>query len=724
MEQLVRPPEVSELKKKNLFQKIARGDLASRGVKASIWLEIKELELECGPDFQMSLRTEFPQLSQYALEAGEYQLALNLGLNNLYDQGRALIFIQNHSALFEIIAKLSASYEVLAQALTLQYLRMSGKLSESLRLLTDSFLLNVEKLSVRDQGEVLLQVASVYFNCSNYQKAFAFYKLAFEKFEEAQLRGKMAIAAFNAAVAARYLPDRHSERTWLWHSQNLLKSYFLPNLQKTYKLYLLEKAVAEKNFSEAENQGHDFLNQSGLSLIQTILAKHALAQALTELGKVTEAEICLNQTRLIISQNHFFQYEINQNVLETNLESLTLRKIQKIQIKNLNKEILDQRTRLASEISQIRILYFSGKPQLASESFQQLLVKTKAHDLTEHLTEDLYLLSSYSISSMPFTNRAKEVLTLNLMMTRNYCQLIHLTNTWQTQIHLSGWEKILLHLTKAFVRLQSNQESAFDHAESALALAESMGLERLAAIAVGLSSYCNKTYHQKWLSLIEQMDIDKRHWFENFFRKAVGQILQPQKVLLNGKEIQVLGDLSKFEGEMDLIINAMTGDVQFMGEHLEISTQGTLLKILSSLAESTKTGLTKEELVEKVWGYEYNPTIHDSMIYTNIRRLRDLIPVELILGQYRIASNIKWIYIGAQRPSENSEFGISERQQAILELFARKSEVTREEIGHYLEISDRTVLRELTELVHKKLVAKSGAGRATKYAIHSKERAV
>ena len=50
-----------------------------------------------------------------------------------------------------------------------------------------------------------------------------------------------------------------------------------------------------------------------------------------------------------------------------------------------------------------------------------------------------------------------------------------------------------------------------------------------------------------------------------------------------------------------------------------------LLEILFLLAKNAGTYYDKEELAKSVWGDEYNPLIHDKLIYTSVSRLRKLI---------------------------------------------------------------------------------------------------
>ena len=55
------------------------------------------------------------------------------------------------------------------------------------------------------------------------------------------------------------------------------------------------------------------------------------------------------------------------------------------------------------------------------------------------------------------------------------------------------------------------------------------------------------------------------------------------------------------------------------------SFQIVLLEILFLLAKNPGQSYNKEDLAKSIWKDEYNPLIHDKLIYTSISRLRKLI---------------------------------------------------------------------------------------------------
>ena len=83
---------------------------------------------------------------------------------------------------------------------------------------------------------------------------------------------------------------------------------------------------------------------------------------------------------------------------------------------------------------------------------------------------------------------------------------------------------------------------------------------------------------------------------------------------------------------VDLLVHPRRGEATFRGRKAEFARQFVLMNILEALCDAhareggdEDRGLSKQELVEKVWGETYRPAIHDNKLYYNINRLRRLI---------------------------------------------------------------------------------------------------
>lgn len=143
--------------------------------------------------------------------------------------------------------------------------------------------------------------------------------------------------------------------------------------------------------------------------------------------------------------------------------------------------------------------------------------------------------------------------------------------------------------------------------------------------------------------------------------------------------------------------------------------------------------LSKEELVERTWGYEYDPRIHDNVLYTNVAKLRSLMRefghwIEWSPEGYRLMERVQIIdenfeEKGQLRPQHSNASGIRKAKKIHLNL--RQIEALREiEKGRALDVESysqkyrvckMTACRDLTILLKKGLVVRIGKARATKY---------
>ena len=158
------------------------------------------------------------------------------------------------------------------------------------------------------------------------------------------------------------------------------------------------------------------------------------------------------------------------------------------------------------------------------------------------------------------------------------------------------------------------------------------------------------------------------------------------------------------------------------------------LRILQSLQTGEKT---KEELLREVWGYEYDPARHDSLMHSNVAKLRKAIePVShwIVTGEdgWAISSEVKWLLpklsrISKAKPEVDSP-GISLRDDnftQVEDLNFRQIAALNEleklgmwSISQYksrFKVSTMTAFRDLTGLLESHLLVKTGRARATRY---------
>jgi hypothetical protein len=180
-----------------------------------------------------------------------------------------------------------------------------------------------------------------------------------------------------------------------------------------------------------------------------------------------------------------------------------------------------------------------------------------------------------------------------------------------------------------------------------------------------------------------------------------------------------------------------TSEVYFLGQKINFGKSSLLYEILKQIARSEKNGIHKETLIQKIWGYEYSPLTHDSLIYTNMRRLREWVPIVLTQDRYHLPKELQWSYFLSKldqdqeqdyyslRPSKllthQESKGTEERSHQLVKLLRDKIKISRSEAVKALQVSERTALRELNSLLEKKYISKSGAGRGTKYYLINEE---
>ncbi len=146
------------------------------------------------------------------------------------------------------------------------------------------------------------------------------------------------------------------------------------------------------------------------------------------------------------------------------------------------------------------------------------------------------------------------------------------------------------------------------------------------------------------------------------------------------------------------------------------------------------SNLNKEQLVQQLWGYEYDPARHDSMIYTMISRLRLILgPYQSWLvqtsGTYSFNPNVSVStfehQIKSKIESKNSnplgfEQKMNFRQLKILE-YCKNNEFIDIQIASQLTKSSKpTSTRDLAHLVKSEYLLTLGKARATKYILKHK----
>lgn len=149
---------------------------------------------------------------------------------------------------------------------------------------------------------------------------------------------------------------------------------------------------------------------------------------------------------------------------------------------------------------------------------------------------------------------------------------------------------------------------------------------------------------------------------------------------------------------------------------------------LSLIRELGNGPQTKEELVTKVWGYDYDPLRHDHLVYSAIRRMRVALGkfsfwITSDENHYSWEGSVEIIFPQsekAKKPKPSPSFSDSEweelnfRQVQILE-GAFDKPFSAGEHAEFFGINRMTSFRDLRELVEANLLVKRGRGKGTQY---------
>ncbi|TVQ77477.1 MAG: helix-turn-helix domain-containing protein [Bradymonadales bacterium] len=153
-------------------------------------------------------------------------------------------------------------------------------------------------------------------------------------------------------------------------------------------------------------------------------------------------------------------------------------------------------------------------------------------------------------------------------------------------------------------------------------------------------------------------------------------------------------------------------------EELSLADRPAVEQLLLFLMSRPNEFFSKEELIGIVWKEKYNPLVHDSRIYTTVRRARQLfreaLNQEIILmsnGLYGINTEVPYELVRKQSPRQD----LNPRQRWILEFLEVNPYLDRQTAERVLKLSSTQVKRELKELCDRALVIREGKARATRY---------
>lgn len=140
--------------------------------------------------------------------------------------------------------------------------------------------------------------------------------------------------------------------------------------------------------------------------------------------------------------------------------------------------------------------------------------------------------------------------------------------------------------------------------------------------------------------------------------------------------------------------------------------------------------VSKQDLIERVWGYRYEPLRHDSLVYRSISRFRQMLGananwLEATATGYRLAADVTVEFnrpekvVEPRAPRVASEptvtDGMNYRQIKILERLQTDDYLNVKVCQTLFEVSEITARRDLADLFKSGAVERIGKGRAIRY---------
>jgi hypothetical protein len=682
-----------------------------RGIPKSFFLEISdEIRQSRNPlALIQELKNNRLPLASLALMQGQAELALNIGLEDPFERLTALIFNGQRVAAEQFLESLKGqeSEDTIA-LLTLFSLRTSNKSAQALQVF-EPIKARIDQIQPDHlRLDILLQGGSVYFNCSKFDESFNAYQMAFELARALGRKSKAAIAAFNASISLSYLNRDLECKTWLWFAEEIISNYHFEHLGNSIELSRLEKMRDDGHHQECLTLGSLYLQQPHLSVIQRVLALQAVMKSHLEQGLVFEAEALLNQSRAVMVKNSYYQFELFQRALELDLEVMVNRRVLRGQLLQSPSANTDVRALRAMKIAQAR------KATTENDLNRTLRLISEIKRESQDLPDDLALLESENLSEIPSTARGQEIFMF-LACQKHKVSALERLNTHLSERHeLNPWQTVIAQLCQGFISFfNGDKTKAETRIREAVHKAENLGLERLVSIGLGICVNLDPSVQDRWVAHLNQLDDIEKTWLENILKMSFSIQLNPGKWVFSKDQKRLVSaqQLQSASENAELIINKELSRVELKGQELPV--RGLLYKILLALAEAKEAGLGKQDLVRIVWQQNYDPSMHDAVIYNNVGRLRDFIPVDLQDGCYRLAPSLKWILIDGVACREN----IVNLRQSLIIGFLKQNPVgmQRNQAKDLIKASERTALRELTELVQIGILKKTGSGRSVTY---------
>lgn len=189
-------------------------------------------------------------------------------------------------------------------------------------------------------------------------------------------------------------------------------------------------------------------------------------------------------------------------------------------------------------------------------------------------------------------------------------------------------------------------------------------------------------------------------------------------------------------GKSYLIIDESLGYDFLVTPEEIVPTQGSLTRKQRQLIQLLSQGKqSKQDLVEKIWGYRYSPERHDPLIYSAIARTRKTLRaqanwIETDADRYAFSTDVEVISVvptskieklpttqlEEKIPSESLSMGLNYRQINAVDSYSGRF-LSANEYAKIWNITRMTAYRDLNQLCEMSHAKVTGRGRSTRYLI-------
>lgn len=189
-------------------------------------------------------------------------------------------------------------------------------------------------------------------------------------------------------------------------------------------------------------------------------------------------------------------------------------------------------------------------------------------------------------------------------------------------------------------------------------------------------------------------------------------------------------------GEALMYVHGHSGEVVCFSSQ-EITVHKLTKLSLAVLRTLSRKAVSKDELVRAIWGYEYDPLRHDSLIYSAISQLRRQLGEKhswIVHDETLYSASVPILFdvkkqlkrtasSGAQvlREIQPAHFevppDVNARQAQIIEYLIENQYIDTRTVKSFFTMSEITASRDLSDLQKKGYVIRVGHGRATCYTL-------